>query len=85
MRPIDSLPYLTLHATFADAEDLLRRCSGAEWLIPVVDSKVGWSVGWMGCGIMWGCGDVGVCSMCGEHDTDHHYHHRPNPLKPQTQ
>jgi hypothetical protein len=39
MRPIDSLPYLTLHSTFADAEELLNRCAGSEWLIPVVDTK----------------------------------------------
>ncbi len=41
MRPIEALPYLTLHSTFADAEELLRRCRGSEWLIPVVDTKVG--------------------------------------------
>lgn len=40
MRPIAELPYLTLHSTFADAEALLNRCRGEEWLIPVVDGKV---------------------------------------------
>eukprot|EP00624_Nannochloropsis_granulata_P007809 evm.model.NODE_9626_length_8490_cov_36.178444.2 len=39
MRPIAQLPYLTLSSSFADAERLLLKCGGTEWLVPVVDSE----------------------------------------------
>lgn len=38
MRPVDQGPYLTLSSTFAEAEKVLLRCGGFEWLIPVVDT-----------------------------------------------
>lgn len=39
MLPIAQMPYLTLSSSFADAERLLVKCGGTEWLVPVVDSE----------------------------------------------